>query len=589
MEKVMTTTTLSNASGNPYIDGLTLEPGQLTPVIFTPGTLVTFFFDTDQRAWSDLEKEAVTAAWESWDRLIDLNIEETNDRSAATVLMQISNLSDGTLAQASAPVDGAIQSTNQTSAKEEDQALEFINFGGDSYLTLMHEIGHNLGIYHPHTATTFPGVSANEEQDMGDFNMNQNIWTVMSYVVGYDQEPVTGKVFGAAMTPMTLDIAAAQFAYGAAQSNTGDDTYTIITQNAVGTGWTAIWDTGGTDTISAEGATGATNIDLRAATLEGSTPGGHVSWMGGIQGGYTIANGVVIENVIGGNGIDTVTGNQANNTFIGDGGDDFFTGGSGDDFFTGGSGDDTSIMNSSAASVTVTFDKSGSISVTDRNGTEGKDTLISVEKLTFADRTLDLDNYSSLTQLNDAQFSDLAKVYVAYFNRAADAEGLYFWADKLAEGMDMATIASYFSQSAEAKALYPDTANTSAFVTAVYANVLGRTPDQAGFDFWTTNLNNGAMQPASFVLSIIGGAQGADITYLSNKADLGVYFSTIKGMSDGVDAQNVLNIFGDQSTSNKSDAKTAVDGHYADAMASGGGEFIFNVVGIVSDPFADFA
>jgi hypothetical protein len=47
--------------------------------------------------------------------------------------------------------------------------------------------------------------------------------------------------------------------------------------------------------------------------------------------------------------------------------------------------------------------------------------------------------------------------------------------------------------------------------------------------------------------------------------------------------------FGDQATSNKSGAKTAVDGHYADATVSGGGEFIFDVVGIVSDPFADFA
>jgi hypothetical protein len=291
---------------------------------------------------------------------------------------------------------------------------------------------------------------------------------------------------------------------------------------------------------------------------------------------------------------DTFEGNDGDNTLSGGDGADKISGGLGNDTITaspsndlmdGGEGIDTAIYSGNLGNYKLTLGPSSTI-MTDRTGTEGTDTLVDIEKLTFADRTLDLDNYSSLTQLNDTQFSDLAKVYVAYFNRAADAEGLYFWADKLAEGMDMATIASYFSQSAEAKALYPDTANTSAFVTAVYANVLGRTPDQAGFDFWTTTLNNGSMQPATFVLSIIGGAQGADITYLSNKADLGVYFSAIKGMSDGVDAQNVLNIFGDQSTSNTAGAKASVDGHFTDATASGSGEFIFELVGIVNDPFA---
>jgi len=293
----------------------------------------------------------------------------------------------------------------------------------------------------------------------------------------------------------------------------------------------------------------------------------------------------VVSVKIGSSSDDSLVGTGGPNNFQALAGDDKITGGGANDTIDGGEGIDTATYSSSQSNYTLTIGQR-STAITDRNASEGTDTLINIEKLVFTDRTLDLDNYSSLTQLNDIQFSDLAKVYVAYFNRAADAEGLYFWADKLAEGMDMATIASYFSQSAEAKALYPNTADTSAFVTAVYANVLGRTPDQAGFDFWTTNLNNGSMQPATFVLSIIGGAQGPDITYLSNKADLGVYFAAIKGMSDVADAQNVLNIFGDQATSNTSGAKASVDGHFTDATASGGGEFIFELVGIVNDPFA---
>jgi hypothetical protein len=289
----------------------------------------------------------------------------------------------------------------------------------------------------------------------------------------------------------------------------------------------------------------------------------------------------------GGNGDDLLDGNEGYDWLYGGNGDDYFLYSVGNDFLDGGPGIDTANVGAATSGMKLTIQKTGALNVDDRNGQWGRDILVGVEVLVFSDRTLNMDNFSSLTQLNDAQFSDLAKVYVAYYNRAADAEGLYFWADKLAEGMDMATIASYFSQSAEAKALYPNTADTSAFVTAVYANVLGRTPDQAGFDFWTTNLNNGTMQPATFVLSIIGGAQGPDITYLSNKADLGVYFAAIKGMSDVADAQNVLNIFGDQATSNTAGAKASVDGHFTDATASGGGEFVFNLVGIVDNPFPD--
>ena len=48
-------------------------------------------------------------------------------------------------------------------------------------------------------------------------------------------------------------------------------------------------------------------------------------------------------------------------------------------------------------------------------------------------------------------------------------------------------------------------------------------------------------------------------------------------------------VFGDQETSNKFGAKTAIDGHYADAISDTDGEFLFNLVGVVDDPFANFA
>ncbi|UOA19333.1 Hemolysin, plasmid [Sulfitobacter indolifex] len=284
-------------------------------------------------------------------------------------------------------------------------------------------------------------------------------------------------------------------------------------------------------------------------------------------------------------GDDHIDGRYGNDTLLGAGGDDNLEGGAGDDFLNGGLGEDAAIFLGNASSFTIRFSKTGDVTVSDRVGAEGVDTLTGIEQIVFSDRTFDLGQFASLAALSEAEFITLTEIYVAYFNRAADAEGLYFWADKLAEGMDVSTIAGYFSQSAEAKALYPDPADTFAFVNSVYTNVLGRVPDAAGLEFWTTALNGGSIPPESFVLNIIGGAQGADISYLSSKTDLGVYFSAIKGMSDVSDAQEVMSVFGNQATSNLAGAKLEIDSHYADAISSSDGDFLFSLVGVVSDPF----
>ena len=262
----------------------------------------------------------------------------------------------------------------------------------------------------------------------------------------------------------------------------------------------------------------------------------------------------------------------------------------GNETIDGLAGQDTVVVDVARAGATLSLNTSGVVTLQDRNGTGGTDTLSNIEKIQFTDQTVDLDNFSSVTQLSEAQFLQLAEIYVAYFNRAADAEGLYFWADKLAEGLSLVEIAGHFFTSAETQALYPDTSDTDAFVTQVYANVLGRTPDAAGFEFWKGVVASGAVSPAAFVLEVISGAKNgtsaSDVAYLAQKANLGVYFSAIRGMSDVADAVQVLNVFGDQATSDLAAARTAVDGHFADATASGGGAFLFDLVGIISDPFA---
>lgn len=231
--------------------------------------------------------------------------------------------------------------------------------GGYGYVTVVHELLHGLGLAHPHdnggTSTVMLGVQ-DAFFDYGSFDLNQGIFTIMSYNSGYftgtdGSAPANraGGDFGFEGGPMALDIAYLQHIYGTNTNTAGGNTvYTLPNASAGGTYWEAIWDTGGTDTIRYNGGR-ATTIDLREATLQYETGGGgFVSSADGVAGGYTIANGVVIENVVGGSGSDAIRGNAANNVLRGNNGHDTIVGGNGNDRVFGGNGDDRLLGNNGA-------------------------------------------------------------------------------------------------------------------------------------------------------------------------------------------------------------------------------------------------
>ncbi|MFZ5962218.1 M10 family metallopeptidase C-terminal domain-containing protein [Thalassococcus sp. BH17M4-6] len=215
--------------------------------------------------------------------------------------------------------------------------------GGYDYITVIHELLHNMGLSHPFDRyASFPGVD--NSADTGDFALNQNVYTVMSYSdinqVDANGVPTTSNNLTDATrdhgftTMGAFDIAMLQTLYGANMSTaTGDDVYVLPTVNTTGTFFQALWDAGGIDEIRHDGTAGAI-IDLRAATLDladGMLAGGMLSRVPGIYGGFTIANGVVIENATGGLGDDTITGNDAANVLDGRAGDDTLMGGANDD------------------------------------------------------------------------------------------------------------------------------------------------------------------------------------------------------------------------------------------------------------------
>jgi serralysin len=212
--------------------------------------------------------------------------------------------------------------------------------GSKAYWLILHEIGHALGLEHPHStwhgSGLFPGVTEDVSSDRGDHGLNSVLTTAMSYLLNKSPNVNYGQISG----PMAFDIAALQEMYGAREHATGNDVYVLPSQNGIGTYWSCLWDTGGVDQIVYNGTRDAT-LDLRPANLENRPGGG--GWFSnasGIYGGFSIANEVVIENARGGSGDDIIHGNSADNFLLGGSGDDRIWGFAGNDVFAGNGGRD---------------------------------------------------------------------------------------------------------------------------------------------------------------------------------------------------------------------------------------------------------
>ena len=78
--------------------------------------------------------------------------------------------------------------------------------------------------------------------------------------------------------------------------------------------------------------------------------------------------------------------------------------------------------------------------------------------------------------------TEITGLYVGYFNRAPDPQGLNYWIARAGEGMSLADMANSFAGSSEAHDAYPfllsqDMATVTKFLADVYHNLFDRDPD----------------------------------------------------------------------------------------------------------------
>ena len=272
------------------------------------------------------------------------------------------------------------------------------------FATMMHEIGHTMGLKHGHqdytnsdlsfyfgTAPRFGTQSLTPDRD-------GQAWSLMTYTPApFTNSNFAGEKSNQPQSYMQYDLAALQYLYGANfTTNSGDSVYTFSQTtgemfiNGVGQGapngnkiFLTIWDGGGNDTIDASNyATGVT-IDLRPgeySTVSQAQLANNLAYQslinlapGNIAMSLLFNNDTrsLIENATGGAGNDIFVGNTANNVL--DGG----SGGSDTVVFTNTTGVNVT-LNDTNTDVIVSHDGETDTlrSIENIQGTAGNDTLI---------------------------------------------------------------------------------------------------------------------------------------------------------------------------------------------------------------------
>ncbi len=200
-----------------------------------------------------------------------------------------------------------------------------------------------------------------------------------------------------------------------------------------------------------------------------------------------------------------------------------------------------------------------SFTLTDRGFAGGTTTLLSSHTaVQFSDFIVNLQIGDKSKTIPAATLNSIIEMYIAFFNRVPDANGLAYWIDQSKAGMTPDAMANNFYATAllysDVTHYTKDMSNTD-FVKMIYKNVLGRTEvDQQGLDYWTAALAKpagtaGAETRGTLIKAIVAAAHGfkGDAQYgyvadlLDNKIAVGTYFAVQQGLNYLTDADSITN------------------------------------------------
>jgi Ca2+-binding RTX toxin-like protein len=135
----------------------------------------------------------------------------------------------------------------------------------------------------------------------------------------------------------------------------------------------------------------------------------------------------------------------------------------------------------------------------------------------------------------------VAELYVAFFERAPDADGLAYWVND--SGLTIDQISDSFFDQPETQEKYPETMDNATYIETIYQNLFDRSADTAGAIYWASELDSGNISRADMIMAVVNGAQDTetskDDTILANKTAVGLDFAD-NGLNDLEQSKEVM-------------------------------------------------
>ncbi len=452
--------------------------------------------------WTAYEQQQARLALSLFAAVTPLTFVEVDDPAQADLRFALFDFEEpGLLGWAIPPGEdtfgqaSGLAAFNFTSPRWDREAGGSLDQGGYGFITLTHEFGHLFGLSHPHDtadglSTMMPGVIVGPYHgnggSTGDFELNQGIYTMMSYNDGWPTGPMplsTSLAWGWATGPMALDVAVLQYKYGVnTDAGAAGTIYDLADADGPGVGYEVIWNTYGDNVIRYEGARNAV-INLQPATLQSEWGGGgSLSFVHGVHGGYTIAHGVEITTAISGSGDDILFGNAMDN---------MFDPGAGKNQVFGNGGFNTVVYGGARTDYSIDYDD-GVWGIEADDGTR-LDVLHQVRGVQFDDTLFLIEAVADSSLI-------IGTMYLALLARAPDAQGFQHWTSAAFEGIDLGRITQDIGASdefAQTRGLLDD----RSFVESLYDTILDREGDADGLAYWTGSLSAGDVTRADIALS----------------------------------------------------------------------------------------